>query len=563
MDMVGTVVVGDHPEVTGHPVHMYSLHSTHSGSGFVPELTRFRNQIIAATDTAELVTVEDVEIVQTGIEYRLASGKKTFTTDDLNDAVESQNDAAIKAPRIKLGHAASLGLLEDGQPAIGTIQNMRIEKSGHVVVGDYVGVPEWLAKVLPSAYPARSIEGLTGVKTNTGNTWKLVITDLALLGVIWPGVSTLDDIQALYSKEGPDNLKILSTKEEVEDVTIRAQINNEDILRQYRENKTPDQMWWWVHAMMRDPDELIVEDEENGQLYRIPYEISGETIKFNDPIPVKIVFKDRPKKDKKETTKAARAELSMVLATGDREGFNRMTIASGIDPVALRTALGLEDSATDDEVSTAFAAAGFITQPGREVPNPAVTRAPGSEQPGTNDAGAATPPSDQRQPDVQNPGESQHNPSTAQPTQAPPVPTAAAAPPAAPGFSGDVVHMDRATYQRLLAGAETAERLDATSRNTERDSLIAQAVRETKIEPSRVPHWTRKYDQDPEGTKHLLTASFEQGGLAPGVVPIEAIGGEQALEDTSADAYPEHWLPEVQARKAQADQHRGVMTDGG
>src|SRR5215475_1084129 len=102
-------------------------------------------------------TVKDVEIVQTGIEYPLATGPATFTTEDLSDLVESQGDPAIKAPRLKLGHTADLGLLADGQPAIGTLGNLRLEQDGHLVVGDYIGIPTWLAAVLPSAYPARSI----------------------------------------------------------------------------------------------------------------------------------------------------------------------------------------------------------------------------------------------------------------------------------------------------------------------------------------------------------------------------------------------------------------------
>jgi hypothetical protein len=364
------------------------------------------------------------------------------------------------------------------------------------------------------------------------------------------GVSTLDDIQALYSKDKPDSVQVLTTKKEVEETTIKGQINNEDILRQYREQKTSDQMWWWVHAMMRDPDELIVEDEDNGQLYRIPYTIANEEVKFDDPIPVKIVFKDKPKP---KTKQEARAALSEVLATSNREEFNRMTIASGVDPVALRNALGLEETATDEEVKTALQASGFITQPGREVQD---QRAAGSEQPGVSESGAPTPAAvpgqATTQQDVMTNDHPTNDPRTSAPVSAPPPPVAAAS-------SGDVVHLDRVTYQRLLAGAETAERLDQTTRQSERDTLIAQAVHDTKIEPARVDHWRRKYDGDPEGTRHLLTASFEQGGLAPGVVPVTAIGGEHSTEDTSQDAYPPEWLPEVAARQ---QQQGGIKSDG-
>jgi hypothetical protein len=120
--------------------------------------------------------------------------------------------------------------------------------------------------------------------------------------------------------------------------------------------------------------------------------------------------------------------------------------------------------------------------------------------------------------------------------------------------------MTRGTYDRLMSGAATAERLDKRDREGERDRVIAQAVSDTKIEPSRVEHWQRKWDGDPEGTRHLLTAAFDKGGLAPGVVPVDVMGSDRSLEDTSSDAYPAEWLPEVQQREQQ--RAGGVTTDG-
>ena len=85
-----------------------------------------------------------------------------------------------------------------------------------------------------SAYPARSIEAAVGVETNTGHHWRLVLTDLALLGVAWPGVGTLDDIEALYSADGPANIRHATTKEEVEEVAraargVKAQVDTEGV----------------------------------------------------------------------------------------------------------------------------------------------------------------------------------------------------------------------------------------------------------------------------------------------------------------------------------------------
>ena len=116
-------------------------------------------------DLAELVDVEDVEVVQTGLKYPLASGPRTFTKDDLADIVSSQGDAAVKTPRLKLGHVANMGLMEDGQPAIGTLEDLTLTQGGHQITGTYKNIPAWLARVLPSAYPARSIEALTSVST--------------------------------------------------------------------------------------------------------------------------------------------------------------------------------------------------------------------------------------------------------------------------------------------------------------------------------------------------------------------------------------------------------------
>src|SRR4029077_16360763 len=188
---------------------------------------------------------------------------------------------------------------------------LRLEQEGQLVVGDYIGVPSWLAEVLPSAYPARSIEAAVGVDTNTGHHWRLVLTDLALLGVVWPGVGTLDDIQALYSENGPDNISVLSTKEEVEAMSrpargsLRAQVDAEDIRRQYYDQLPQENFWWWIRSMFVDPNEWIVEDEDSGSLYRVPFDTKGDEVNFSDPVAVKIVYKDKPASQQDSTKQAA------------------------------------------------------------------------------------------------------------------------------------------------------------------------------------------------------------------------------------------------------------------
>lgn len=515
-------------------------------------------------DLAELVDVTDVEVCQTGIEYHLASGPRTFTTSDLKSAVDSQGDAAVKTPRLKLGHVANIGLMADGQPAIGTVTDMKLEQGGHLITGTYKGIPKWLANILPSAYPARSIEGAVGVKTATQNTWDLVITDLALLGVIWPGVTTLEDIQALYSVDGPDNVQVLTTKEEVAALSVaaaavvNAQVDTDNVMRAWREHKTGDQMWWWVRSMMMDPNELIVEDEDEGELYRIPYAIKGEDVTFSDPIPVKIVYEDKPKpkEDKQAASLAAAAAIgafqslhpqSKQLAQfSTREEFNMSgVIASDVDPVALRESLGLEASATDDEVRTAIANAGFAAPPGQEPPA-AGTGAPASEQPGTTATGGEGQPDNTAPSGATDPNEAHPNvaPATEGGSQAGTVEP--------PTNASGVVQLDRDTYERLRRGAAAGEQALATQVTAERDRVISAAIKEGRIAPSRAQYWQAQWKADQQGTRMLLTAAADKGGLAPGLIPVVERGGESPIEDTTVEAYPADWLPEVAARKAQA-----------
>lgn len=511
-----------------------------------------------ALATPNTVTIKDVELVQTGIEYPLSTGPKTFTTEDLSDIVESQGDPAIKAPRLKLGHTANLGLLADGQPAIGTVGNLRLEQEGHLVVGDYIGVPSWLAEVLPSAYPARSIEAAIGVDTNTGHHWRMVLTDLALLGVVWPGVGTLEDIQALYSEDGPDNISVLTTKEEVEAMTrpargaaVRAQVDAEDIRRQYYDQLPQENFWWWIRSMFVDPNELIVEDEDSGSLYRVPFTTKGDEVNFSDPIAVKIVYKDKPAGQQPDKQAAGAAWVVPELPKGrsiavyanradsrpEQEG-RTVGVTTEVDPVALRNSLGLAEDASDEEVRTALASAGIITPPGHESGEQG-ERAPAAEQPGTsasNQPGAR---------DNTAPG-GPTDPATAEPEEVP-EPTegdAGAVEPAA-AASGTVT-VDRSTWETTRRAAEQGAQAFARQTAEDRERILTAAIGEGRIPPSRRPHWLNMLEQDPEGARTLLTAAEDKGGLAKGLVPVAAKGMESPLEDTTIEAYPAEWLPEVQ-----------------
>lgn len=495
-----------------------------------------------AEDVGPLVNVTGKEIIQTGIEYPLSSGPATFTVDDLADAVEAQDDPAIKAPRLRLGHEGLDDPAWDGEPAIGTLGNLRLSQEGHLILGDYMGIPEWLAKVLPSAYPACSIDGQVGVSTNTGHEWRLVITDLALLGVRWPGVSTLEDIKALYSTTGPDNVTIYATEEEVMagTATVTARTDVDDVRRQFYNQLESGQYWWWVRSQYYDPDELIVEDEESGELYRVPFTTTEEgECSFSDPVAVRIEYEDKPVKDQPSETKAALIaglvfahKPAKVFASRDESRKDVSVAATGgtavADPMALRQAFGLAAEATDEELTAAMEGAGFVSPPGEE----GASSSPGSEQAGTTDTSA----DGGSNGDNQAPANSGGDPANAQPTT-----TASGA-----------VMVDSARLAELEARAARGDQALTRFENQDRDEVISAAIKAGKVPKSRQAHWQEQWKRDPEGTRHLLTATVEKGGLAAGLIPVTEQGASPSGDDLAdADAYPKGLFPDLDQRNAE------------
>jgi hypothetical protein len=57
--------------------------------------------------------------------------------------------------------------------------------------------------------------------------------------------------------------------------------------------------------------------------------------------------------------------------------------------------------------------------------------------------------------------------------------------------------------------------------------VIAAALAEGRFAPARREHYERAWQADPEGTRHLLTASETDGGLAPNTIPVQARGVER------------------------------------
>jgi hypothetical protein len=151
----------------------------------------------------ELRTIPGVELLKVGVWQPGGThkGDWTVTSDHLAAAIEAHQAGVMRKPVIKIGHDDPRFT---GGPALGYVDRLRLTDSGRTLVGDLVNVPAPVATLLPRAYPDRSIEALLDFTDQSGNTWPLVLTGLALLGAATPAVETLQSLQGVGELYGVD-----------------------------------------------------------------------------------------------------------------------------------------------------------------------------------------------------------------------------------------------------------------------------------------------------------------------------------------------------------------------
>jgi len=249
-----------------------------------------------------LATVPGVDLCAAG-QWDLSSGLATFTAEELAQAVDAAACPAIGPPVIKLGHLDDrfINPGHDGTPALGRVANMVLAAEGMKLQGDLEGLPGWLAAVLPSAYPQRSIEANGPVTCQIGHVHPFVISALALLGITKPGVgvlSSLDDVAALYDVQAASPATpaagwrlTLPPEASMPPQIVAAGVTTEDVRRSYYD--TPGVPYsYWITEIQLSPPQLIVCDESSNTVYRVPVKISGSTCTFGDAVEVQIEYVD-------------------------------------------------------------------------------------------------------------------------------------------------------------------------------------------------------------------------------------------------------------------------------
>lgn len=494
--------------------------------------------LVEPVSTPTLVTLPGVQIAEVGEEWQLSTGPLTLEPVHLQAAADAfHNDPAVHAPRVRFGHTTEWP--EASEPAFGTYQNLQVINDGMTLIGDLTGVPEWFADIAPAAYPNRSMDGWTNATTHTGKTHALIIEAVSFLGVIMPGISTLEDLAAVWASEPPQGTQVLAG--EPIHATIRggkcmakpaAAAVGTDTLRKefYNEFAQGDRYWWWIRQTFLDPALLIVDDDEGG-LWAVEYTISGDSLTFSEP--QEVITQYVYKEDGKVAAAAAHLQAGghpaaeYVNAADSRpDDRNKEANKMGKKQAASTTLelpradvlkrLGLPEDASDDDITAALAA----EPESPETPAPDETPDE-AEQTGDENA-------DKDGDDT--PDDTDGDDATA------------------------TVTVPKREWEQSQA---TTKKLAAESKQREakrRDGVVAAAVKEGRVARAHSKAWRTQMDVDPEGTEKLLTASEDKGGLPKNMVPVDETGvadgdAVDAATDATQQSYYETHFPELAGSK--------------
>lgn len=460
--------------------------------------------------------LEGVELISVGMEWPASTGPYTCTFEQIADIIIAANDdPLVRDPRIKLGHVSEVNgvmrvvnpfqALGDAAPAFGRIVNLRSDNGGAVLLGDFMEVPEWLAEAMPSAFPSRSAEPWLDAETPGGKRYAAVLTAVSLLGTFLPAIGDLEDLQRLM-EGGPD--AVAATRQEASVPELSVSVGSIRDRFNFEWATDPDSVegldtfWWWARDVRVDPNEIIADDDEGG-LYRIPFETDGEDeVTFGEPEEVREVYVPVNASGGQAfgRTTPVRAGQTVLASNLNRPRKRPTTAASprpanddpeegrmSIDIGALRERLGLSDEQLPDDAT-------------EEQINAALTaeHAPGSEEPDS--------------PPVE--GDPDSPPEGDPPNVEEEEPAAASA-----------VSVDAETWERTREQAAAGAQVATEQRTERRDTYLSEAVEVGKFAPSRLEHYTSLYDADEEGTRSLID------GLAEGLVPVDERGSAASESD--------------------------------
>lgn len=464
--------------------------------------------------TPVLATVRRVELGEVGRWDISTQDGWEPTPDDFASAVAALDCPAVRRPVIKFGHT---GMSGEGDPAIGYIDNMAVTDDGQVLVGDYAGIPAWLAEVnangdsvLASSYPDRSGEWEHDYVCQLGHTHPFVLHAMAILGVMRPGIGTLESLHDLYShapqlEEAPMPM-VLTRSPGAQGashlVESASSVTTDDVRRAYYDGPAASDWNLYIREMYLDPPELIVQDDSSDSLIRVPYVISSKgLVTFGDPQPVKVQYVNaRTASTPPVVAFASHAESRPQAATipsaepvevsPNREDGTMPTLNEGI-----RQRLGITDAAlTDDALLTALDEALAERADSAREPDPAPVDTPVAPVGEAPEAPASWP--------------------VAASTRLP----------------DGVVTVEASVLDQLRHDAARGAEARSVQERQDRAALVAAAISDGRVAPARREHWLKALEVDPG-------AGVALASLAPGLIPVSEMGHGQS-ESAPVYAWP-------------------------
>lgn len=531
----------------------------------------------------DFITKRDVPIVSTGT-YQLGSGEATFTPEDLASAVAAASDPTVRAPRIKIGHEdprfADIADQLDGEPAMGSLENLTLSDDGHTILADLANMPKWLGDGIETYYPNRSIEGGFNYAAPSGKDYKLVISNLALLGTTHPGVGSLPDLRELLEKNGPVAAEPTAasgafefsdgkaerfvmakvgqrTKVERETMASRGEAmsdgsfpigNVAELKAAIGQARTPAQRLFTMQRAKRLDQDGVIPETWN----------SDGSLKAKAPVAASVDLGAMPRRF------AADVAAGKVPKVGDaaQDAWWARSVEAA-DEGALSIVVDTGDSlmrvpltVTDKDVSYGTpepiaAASGNLTTdltgprvlasyPSKPTPETKTMKLNGSDVDQVAVAKSLGLADDADEKIIL---------AKLGVTGVKPEPT-----PVAASLPEGVVVIDKGALDELQANAKAGADVAKTLAEAARDKDITDAIGEGRIAASQRKTWRERYDNAPEETKILLRAKVEEGGLAS-VIPVAARevgtageGGEQTLAASAPRFLPENQPATTEAR---------------
>jgi hypothetical protein len=440
--------------------------------------------------TPVLATVPRVELASVGW-WDISNATDWHpTAQDLAAAVAALDCPAVRRPVLKFGHTGESG---EGDPTIGLVDGLSVSDDGQTLLGDFVGVPAWLAaadaqgrSVIASAYPDRSGEFQHDYVCQLGHTHPFVVHAVALLGVVRPGIGTLQSLYDLYTvaPELTPEKEALMAK-----AAAGAGITVDQVRKAYYAGPGTDWMLW-IREMFVDPPELIVQNDADDSLLRVPYTVTGEDIEFSDGQAVQIQYVNARSAAGKPVVAFASAAESRPTRSASAENTTNPGEEGAMPTLIedLRARLGLPADADDAAITAALQTA---------LPA-SVTPAP-----------------------------------TAPAQQDAPTPAPVAAPVAASATERTAtertVTIDAGAFEALRRDAADGAAARQEQLTSRREQLVAAAVGDGRIAPASRGKWLKAIS----ASVGAEDAEAELGRLEKGTIPLAAIGHEGGLEETT------------------------------